>query len=106
VNGRGCGYAYGMTCYFYAATDDLRTCERCHAPTYRAHADAWPMCAQAVKMGVCKCRPCGHAETLRLIAEGRTIAGDVEMAPSFEDHGLKGRSRIKVRVRNISNGKA
>jgi hypothetical protein len=37
---------------------------------------------------VADCRPCCNAGLLRAAAEGRALAGDVTMAPSYEEMGL------------------
>jgi hypothetical protein len=72
-------------CAFCITTEDLRRCARCWHWFCRAHACRWPMWRGWVETRICECWPCALADTRRIIAEARVLAGNVEPAPPFEE---------------------
>jgi hypothetical protein len=80
-----------MDCYLCNVADwELRTCDACKRLVCGACASVWLLWHigpdyQRVRMLETLCRPCVRAMVLRAAAEGRSFAGDVEMAASFEE---------------------
>jgi hypothetical protein len=81
-----------MECFICRAEGwELRDCETCKRPVCRACARVWYEWRYAQRVTtVAECRPCCNAGLLRAAAEGRKLAGDVEMAPTFEEVGAWG----------------
>jgi hypothetical protein len=75
-------------CYLCGAGDDLRACDRCKHFVCQSCARDWrDWGSNTVRHTAATCRPCFDADLRRAVREGRALAGDVEMAPSFEELG-------------------
>jgi hypothetical protein len=76
------------TCFLCGATSETRTCDYCKHPVCQACARDWRAWgSNAVRHTTATCRPCFDTALQRAVRDGQKMAGNVEMAPSFEELG-------------------